>query len=114
MKKPTSGTTDLTTGRPLTRILVFALPLVYRAAAGGAGWPQRPRPAVECCGRQTGNTGKPAPHPALHATFPHGGGFAKNVRRPKFIIDFSRSLCGTAVFLYPLTKAVSLCYLMSG
>lgn len=28
MKKPTSGTTDLTTGRPLTRILVFALPLV--------------------------------------------------------------------------------------
>lgn len=28
MKKPTPGTTDLTTGRPLTRILVFALPLV--------------------------------------------------------------------------------------
>ena len=28
MKKPTSGTTDLTTGRPLTRILLFALPLV--------------------------------------------------------------------------------------
>lgn len=27
-EKPTSGTTDLTTGRPLTRILVFALPLV--------------------------------------------------------------------------------------
>ena len=25
MKKPTSGTTDLTTGRPLTRILLFAL-----------------------------------------------------------------------------------------
>ena len=36
MKKPTSGTTDLTTGRPLTRILVFALPLVYRAAAWGS------------------------------------------------------------------------------
>ena len=28
MKKLISGTTDLTTGRPLTRILVFALPLV--------------------------------------------------------------------------------------
>ena len=28
MKKPTSGTTDLTTGRPLKRILRFALPLV--------------------------------------------------------------------------------------
>ena len=27
-KKPSSGTTDLTTGRPLWRILVFALPLV--------------------------------------------------------------------------------------
>ena len=36
MKKPTSGTTDLTTGRPLTRILVFALPLVYCAAAWGS------------------------------------------------------------------------------
>lgn len=43
-----------------------------------------------------------------------GEGIEKNVHRPKFIIDFSRSLCGTAVFLYPLTKAVSLCYLMSG
>ena len=43
-----------------------------------------------------------------------GGGFEKNVHRRKFIIDFSRSLCGTAVFLYPLTNTVSLCYLMAG
>lgn len=43
-----------------------------------------------------------------------GEGFEKNVHRPKFIIDFSRSLCQTGVYFSLLTKAVSLCYLVIG
>ena len=43
-----------------------------------------------------------------------GEGFEKNVHRPKFIIDFSRSLCRTGVYFSLLTKAVSLCYLVIG
>ena len=114
MKKPTSGTTDLTTGRPLTRILVFALPLVYCAAAWGNRLAAASPPRRGMLWQANGQYRQTRPSSGASRRLPTWGGFAKNVHRPKFIIDFSRSLCGTAVFLCPLTKAVSLCYLMSG
>lgn len=115
MKKPTSGTTDLTTGRPLTRILVFALPLVYCAAAWGSWLATASPPRRGMLWQANGKYRQTRPSSGASRRLPTWAkALQKNVHRPKFIIDFSRSLCGTAVFLYPLTKAVSLCYLMSG
>ena len=71
-------------------------------------------------GKLTGNfplTGNRANPPLIRRFTPPshmGEGFEKNVHRPKFIIDFSRSLCQTGVYFSLLTKAVSLCYLVIG
>jgi hypothetical protein len=85
-----------------------------RSERVGGGVPAPPRNVA--AGKRAIPT-NPANPPLIRRFTPPshmGEGFEKNVHRPKFIIDFSRSLCGTAVFLYPLTKVVSLCYLMSG
>lgn len=82
-----------------------------RSERVGGGVPAPPWNAV------AGKRAIPANPPLIRRFTPPshmGEGFEKNVHRPKFIIDFSRSLCGTGVYFSLLTKAVSICYLVIG
>lgn len=105
MKKPTSGTTDLTTGRPLTRILVFALPLVYRAAAWGSWLAAASPPRRGMLRQANGQYRQTRPSSGASRRLPTWGKALKKCSPPQIHHRFQPFPVRNGCFFVPLDKS---------